>query len=99
MIPDGSTLPAETDLRIAREGEEERPGQINAKTCLVGGAATSFLSHLNTAIHEDPDDVTQAPRRVDVLRWCRVGMTNSWRSQLDSGSDQFRGSRARRESR
>ncbi len=71
MLPRGR-IPGESatalELRIACEGGEERLGRIEAMFRTAGRTASSFLSHLNTAIHEDPDDVAQVSGRAGVLR-------------------------------
>ncbi len=66
MIPGESATPAEPELRIACEGGKERLGQIEATIRTAGRTVSSFLSHLNTAIHEEPDDVAQASGRAAV---------------------------------
>ncbi len=48
------------------EGGEERLRRINATIRTGGRTANSFLSYLNTAIHEDPDDLAQASRRAGI---------------------------------
>ncbi len=66
MIPGESATPAEPELRIACEGGKERLGRIEAIIRMAGRTASSFLSHLNTAIHEEPDEVAQASGRAAV---------------------------------
>ena len=58
--------PAEPELRIACEGGKERLGRIEAIIRMAEKTASSFLSHLNTAIHEGPDDVAQTSGRAAV---------------------------------
>ncbi len=66
VIPCESATPAEPELRIACEGGKQPPGRINATISAAGRTASSFLSHLGTAIHEEPDEVAQALGRADV---------------------------------
>jgi hypothetical protein len=66
VIPGESATAPEPELRIACKDGEERLGRINATIHTVERAASSFLSHLNTAIHEEPDDVAQVSRRAGV---------------------------------
>ncbi len=66
MIPGESAAPAKPELQIACEGEEEQLGRIEAKIRTEGRTASSFLSHLNTSILEEPDDVARASGRAGV---------------------------------
>ncbi len=63
VIPGESATPAEPELRIACEGGKEQLGRIEAIIRMAGRTSSSFLFHLNTAIHEDLDDVAQASGR------------------------------------
>ena len=66
MIPGESATPAEPELRIACEDGEERLGRIEATILTAGRTASSFLSHLNTTIHQEPDNVEQVSTRAAV---------------------------------
>jgi len=71
VIPSESATPAEPELRIACEGGEKQLGRINATIRTSRRTASSFLSHLNTAIHEEPGDVAQASGRAAVREAAR----------------------------
>jgi hypothetical protein len=52
--------------RIACEGGQEQLGRIEATIRTEGRTASSSLSHLNTAIHEEPNHVARASGRAGV---------------------------------
>ncbi len=57
-------LKTTNEFRHGRGTGEERLGRINAMIRTAGWTVSSFLPHLNTAIHKEPDDVAQASGRA-----------------------------------
>ncbi len=64
--PPPSGYSSSRQLRRAGAPEPERLGRIDATTRTVARTASSFLSHPDTAIHDEPGHVVQASRRAGV---------------------------------